>query len=112
MTRGERLKGDLLTVEEIVRRPQIVPGLGLFGKAPGWMCCDLGRQVHQSLGAALVMKVGSAKLGFGPSLGVHNKGIHPVLLRVNCDPSLPSPCHTWLDIPTTRARKPGKNRIT
>lgn len=35
MGSGNRLKGDILTVKEIVRSPQIVPGFGLFGKTPG-----------------------------------------------------------------------------
>ncbi len=70
MVTGDRLKGDVLTIEEIVCGPQIIPGFGLLRKTPGRICGDLRCQQNESFGTAFVMKISGGELGHGPSLRI------------------------------------------
>src|SRR5271166_5390973 len=105
MVTRDRLKGDILTIKESVCGPQIIPGFGLLRETPRRICGDLRCQENESFGTAFVMKIGGGELGHGPSLGIRDKGVHPVLLRSEREPSPPLQRVAWLDITRYEARK-------
>ena len=87
MMTGDRLKGDILTIKDYGSPPSF--RIVLLRKTPGRICGDLRCQENKSFGTAFVVKIGGGELGDGPGLGIRNKGVHPALLRLKCDPSPP-----------------------
>jgi hypothetical protein len=79
--------------------------------APRIMVCSLSSPNSLlSILKAFVANIGGGELGRGPSLGIRNEGVHPVLLRLKGDPS--PPLSGWLGsiLPGARRQKLGKGR--